>query len=223
MPTSRRLLAGAFGLALAVAACGGSSAASSAPAASSSSGGSAATTAPAMTEAPAASDNAQPSDAAASDSSGGGVPSFAAGAASDLEAMLPDQAGGVTFTKLSFDGANMGMLSGSIDTTEIDPLLKKYGKTLADVSIAMATPADSSATATGTLIAIRIKGVPAAEILGLTNTDLSSMTKTTIGGKDVYSEGGGGMNVIVYPKDDVLFEVVLTSDAVAKEVLAKLP
>ena len=154
---------------------------------------------------------------------GGTEPSFVAGAASDLEAMLPNEAGGVKYQKSSFDGASLGMLGGSIDTTELDPILKANGKTINDVRVAIAAPVDSASTEAGMVIAFQIRGVDATKFMAAMGADTAELTKTSIGGKDVSTSGAGGFGVIVYPKDDVLFEVLMASDKVGEAIVSQLP
>ena len=118
MSLQRRVLAGAVGIALLAAACGGGT---SSPAAS---GGPGDSTPPASQPA-GASDAVTPSPTdspAASDASF--EPSYSAGAAPDLEAMIPDSAGGTTYAKVSFDGASLGVAGLGVDSGELDPILK---------------------------------------------------------------------------------------------------
>ena len=212
MTTDRRLIAGAIGLALAVAACGGSTTASGVPAATTApTGAPAATTAP--TDAPAATDS----------TSTGAQPSLVPGAASDLEAMLPSAAGGVTYQKSSFDGSSLGALGAGIDTTPLDPILKANGKTINDVRVAIAAPVDSASTEAGMVVALQIRGLDASKFIQAMGSDVTTMTKTSVGGKDVYKATAGGMSAIVYPKNDVLFEVLLASDTVAESIVSQLP
>ena len=227
MTPNRRLLAGAIGLALAFAACGGSTTATGAPgatAAAATTAPSAATTGPSAA-APTASEAPAPTDAptATDGTSTGAQPSLAPGAASDLEAMLPSEAGGVTYQKTSFDGSSLGALGASIDTAQLDPILKANGKTINDVRVAIAAPVDSANTEAGMVVAFQIRGLDASKFIQAMGSDVSTMTKTSLGGKDVYSAGAGGMSAIVYPKDDVLFEVLLASDKVAEAIVSQLP
>jgi hypothetical protein len=213
MMTDRRLLGVALGLALTVAACGGSSAsptpppASEAPAASAAPASQAAMS-EAPTQAPAAS--TEPS-----------MPeiSLTPGGASALESALPDSAGGVTFTKTSFDGSSIPGAGMPFDSSKLDPTLSKYGKSIADVKFAMA----AASTGTPMIYALQLQGVPATTFMADAGFDTSSMTQTTISGKSVWSESAAGMSQIIYPKDDVVYMILLATDAQAQAILAALP
>ncbi|MHB8893318.1 MAG: hypothetical protein ACYC65_14890 [Candidatus Limnocylindrales bacterium] len=220
MTIDRRLIAGALGVSLILAACGGSSTASSSAAPTGSP--TAATDAPAPTEA-AESASAEPTELATEDATSGIEPSFVPGAASDLEAMLPDEAAGVKFQKSSFDGASLGILGSGIDTAELEPILKANGKTINDIRVAIAGPVDTTATDGGMVIAFQIRGLDASKFMAAMSVDPAAMTDATIGGKQVLQTGTAGFLVIVYTKGDVLFEVLLASDAVAESILSQLP
>jgi len=224
MTIDRRLLAGALGLTLALAACGGSSTASPAATAAASAAATPAAPSDAVTPVPAESASAAPGDAATDNP--GAQPSFQAGAAADLEALLPSEAGGLKLQKSSFDGSTLGGAALGIDTGSLKPILDKYGKSISDVRVAIATTTDApsaSGSAGAMVIALQIKGVPAEQLLGVTGMDTANLTKTTVAGKDVYSAGAGGISVIVYPKDDIVFEVLLASDTVAQDIVRQLP
>ena len=222
MTIDRRLIAGALGVSLILAACGGSSTASSSAAPTGSPA--AATDAPASTEA-AESASAEPTELATEteDATSGIEPSFVPGAASDLEAMLPDEAAGVKFQKSSFDGASLGILGSGIDTAELEPILKANGKTINDIRVAIAGPVDATATDGGMVIAFQIRGLDASKFMAAMSVDASAMTNATVGGKQVLQTGTAGFLVIVYTKGDILFEVLLASDAVAESILSQLP
>jgi hypothetical protein len=216
MTIDRRLLAGGLGLALMLSACGGTSTATKAPDATSS----AAPATQAPTEAPTVS--AAP-DASAAAESTGTEPSFAAGAASDLEAMLPDEVNGVKFAKTSFDGSSLGAAGMGVNSGDLEPLLKKYGKTVSDVRVAIAAPPNATSGTTAMVVALQVKGVPAAELIGATGQDVSTLGKKSIAGKDVLTAGAGGFSVAIYTKDDVVFEILLADEAMTEAILQKLP
>ena len=210
MTTDRRLLGVAFGFALLVAACGGSS------------------SSPAATQAPASQAPAElqaamseaPSQAPAA-STEPSMPdiSLTPGGASALEGTLPASAGGVNFTKTSFDGASIPGAGMPFDSSNLDPTLSKYGKTIADVKFAIAT----SATGTPMVYALQLQGVPATTFMTDAGIDTSGMTQTTIGGKSVWSESTAGMSQVIYPKDDVVYMILLGTDAQTQAILAALP
>jgi hypothetical protein len=221
MTTERRLVGAALGLALLVAACGGSSSSPSPTAAP-------ATQAPAAseaaaTEAPAASEAAA-TEAAASTAPEVSMPeiSLTPGAAGDLEAMLPATVGSVTFQKTSVDGSQMAGAGTPLDTSKVDPLLSKYGKSIADVRMAIATGSGGAVAGMPDLVyAIQLKGVPASE--WATQLDPSATGKTiTVGGKQVVGESTGGLTSAYYTHDDILF-MVIASDKDAAAIISALP
>jgi len=204
MTTDRRLVGAALGLALLVAACGGSSASPTASAAAQASQGT--------------SGNGQAS--AAPNVSFPDI-SLAPGAASDLEAMLPSNVGSVTFQKTSVDGSQIAGAGTPIDSSKLDPILSKYGKTIADVRMAIAVGTGGTGPIPDEVYAIQLKGVPASEWA----TDMgaaTSGTSMTVGGKQVTGASAAGMTTGYYTKDDVLF-LVVASDADASTIFTALP
>ncbi len=217
MTTDRRILGVAFGLALAVAACGGSSASPTASAAP-------ASQAPAATQ-PASSDNGAASQAPADTS--GAAASFPAisltpGSAGDLEAMLPSSVGSVTFQKTSIDGSQIAGAGTPLDASKMDPLLSKYGKSIADVRMAIATGTGGTGAMPDLVYAIQIKGVPASEWASQIDSSSSTGAKINVGGKSVVGASQGGLTTAYYAKDDILF-MVIASDADAAKIFSSLP
>ncbi len=214
MTIDRRALAGALATLVLVAACGGS--ATQSPGATSSASATPAAGSAAPTESPAAAESSAPTS--------GPAMSLAPGAASDLEAMLPSEVNGVTFTKSSFDGSTIpgGIPIGSGSGT-FEKLLTDNGKTLQDVRIAIATATGATAGGT-TVMAIQVKGVPSDKLLALVSSDASSAQKTTVGGKEVYGAATGGIGAYFYVKDDIIFYVLsMGTSGLADAVVAQLP
>ena len=213
MTIDRRLLGGALGLSLVLAACGGSSAASPGTGAAT-----AAPTAAAATQAPAETEEPAATEESAVDSGSG------AGQVNDLAAILPEKAGDLTFERAGYDGDQLGVFGAAagLNSEELDPILKANGKTLNDINFAIATAAGGSATG-GMVYAIQIEGLDAAEFAASMGMDPSSMPKTTLGGKTVYGEATGGFGVFAYPKDDKLFIVLLMDEKTASSVFEQLP
>ncbi len=215
MTIDRRLLIGALGLTLVLAACGGTSTATTEPAATA-----AATDAPTSEPAatPEMTEEPQVSEEPAATDDGGSV-----GALNSLAATLPETAGGVTFDRAGYDGSQLGILGAAagLSSTDLDPILKAQGKTLSDVNFAIAT--SSSTGATAMIYAIQVKGVAATEFADSISGGMSSMPQTTLGGKTVYGEATGGFGAFVYPKDDTMYLILLADEKVAASILEQLP
>jgi hypothetical protein len=220
MTTHRRLIGAALGFALFVAACGGSSAASptASPAA-------AATQAPAASQAAvsqAPADTAAPSDTSAPAASMPEI-SLTPGGAGDLEAMLPSTIGSVTFQKTSVDGSQIAGAGTPLDTSKMDPLLSKYGKSIADVRLAIATGTGGATTGMPEMVyAIQLKGVPASEWVQSLDTSGSKGDQMTVGGKQVTGTSQAGFTTVFYTKDDITF-MVIAPDKDAQAIVAALP
>jgi hypothetical protein len=210
--TSARALALLAGAVLVLAACGPGGTASSSPAA---------TTAAVATPAPA-------------ETGGGLFPSFDLGSFAlpsfnrdvELEGLLPDTIAGKTVQKFSMTGDSY-MGTGGTGTEEVDAVLDQAGKTAADLSVAF------GGTNAVTLIAYRIKGVPAdtffqAFLAAAQQDGETTVTDAGIGGKSVKkvvstdSELG---TAYVYASGDVLFTVVgaALTDAILQEAFSQLP
>ena len=220
MTIDRRLLAGALGLSLVLAACGGTSTASSGT-----SPATAGSTDAATTEAPAATD--EPTEAAATelpaatDEPTDGV-DLGSGEVNDLAAMLPEKVGDLAFERVGYDGDQLGIFGAAagLNSEELDPILKANGKTINDVNFAIATSPGGTG---GMIYAIQIEGLDATALAASLGMDPSSMPKTTLGGKTVYGEAAGGFGAFAYPKDDKLFIVLLMDEKTAASVLEQLP
>lgn len=222
MTLDRRLLAGALGLSLIVAACGGSSTPSSA---AGTAPPSAAATEAAPTEAAptevATETEVAPTEAAtetetATDNGGTG------GQINGLAAMIPAEAGGIKLERAGYDGNQLGMFGAAagLNSEELDPILKANGKTLKDVNFAIAT---STSDTGGMIYAVQIVGVPATKFAAAVNQDLGSMPSKTLGGKTVYGEASTAFGFFAYPKDDILFMILLFDEKTAGAILEKLP
>jgi hypothetical protein len=214
MSFDRRAVAFSLAVALLAAACGGT-AATPTPAASAQ-----ASEAPASA---AASEAAASQEPASTDN--GSVPnvSLAPGTATQLESMLPSNVGAVAFAKTSFGG---GALPATVpvDSGELGTFLQANGKTLADVSLAMATPTDPSKAGTF-VMAFQVKGVDGTKLADvLAGTGSSGLQQTTVGGKQVQQAGAGGFGFTLYVKGDVVFYILAIGDASLTEgILAALP
>jgi len=198
-------------LGLALAAC--SSAASPSPAAVTSPSPSPATT------------SASPSPAAAS-ASAGLLPSLSLHGDAALEAMLPDQIGGTTLQKFSFQGAG-AFSSGASGSQELQDALGQIGKSPNDVSFAVAASTDGSVT----IGAFRVNGADANNVVsafiqaGEKANPGTTVSDASISGKSVKKvvDPSETKPTYVYAHGDVMFFVQAESDALLNEVFSKLP
>ena len=214
MPLDRRALAFSLSLTMLAAACGGAAATATPGSAAASE---AAASQPAASGAPASQE-----PAASGAGSGVGLPGLP-GSAPDLEAMLPSTVNGVSFTKTSFGG---GALPATIPvgSDALGAFLQANGKTLADVSMAMATSTDPS-KAGSFVMAFQVNGVDGTKLAQvLAGTSTSDLQTTTVGGKQVQEAGAAGMGFAIYVKGDVVFYILSIGDASLTEgILAALP
>ncbi len=198
------------GAAFAIAACGGT-AATGAP----SSGP--ATEAP-VTEVP----SAEPLGSSGLPGFSFALPSFTAD--TELEALFPKEIAGKTLQVISMSGSDFMGTGGA----EIAPVLTQLGKTPSDLSAAFGGTADI------TIIAFKIKGVPADQFLAAyTNavggTQGASITDASYSGKSVKKvvTSAGADPAYVYTKNDVIWTVGgiggPATDALLNEAFSKLP
>jgi hypothetical protein len=141
--------------------------------------------------------------------------------APELAAMLPASAGGYDFVKTSVTGADVESLGVSLDSAELERLAKAQGKTLADVQVAEGRPSDP--TQGGIVLAIRVPGANPKDVVEATFSASAALQLATMGGKSVYKVGASGLNVVVYPKDDILFQVVGAPADLTEAIIAALP
>ena len=102
--------------------------------------------------------------------------------------------------------------------------LHAYGRTLADLNIAISIPTDASRADTF-CIAFRVKGADATELAATlaTISGLEAVTATG-GGKQVQVfRETGGMDFDLYIKGDVVFYVFTDGSPLADEIVAALP
>ncbi len=171
---------------------------------------------PSTAEASAEASAAEPSTAEASFA----IPSFVLpSAAKDLEALLPNTICGAQAIKGSMTGAQF-MTAG---TAEFQRVLTALGKQPSDVAFAIA-----GSTGGCTAGIFRIKGVDSAVLeaafLSEEQKQGKAYTKSTVGGKSVYSETATGATVMyVYFAGDAAIFVQAKDAASAAQILQQLP
>ena len=151
-------------------------------------------------------------------------PSFAPGAASDLEAMLPSTVNDVALTKMSFDGASApaGISLGDAFVK----VLSDNGKSAADVRIAVASALAADGTTKLGVEAVQIRGTSAATwALNAFSASTASPKPATIGGKSVLNHLEGDLASFedIYAKDDVAFWVLASDATLETAALTALP
>jgi hypothetical protein len=248
MTIDRRLIAGALGLAVGLAACGtttsspggsvegvsgtpesaapasvapSESAATESASAAAASGSPGASPATSPATSPAASPAASAVTSAGPATGAGASP--ATGATGDLAATIPDEANGITFDKRSLDGSTMSGTAFNLDLSRVNAVLEASGATMDDVRVAIATPNDASADATAIVIALRILGVDAGQVAAATGTNIESLTPSTIGGKEVFTAGSDEFLTVLYPTGDTVYQVMFADAPTAEAILAQLP
>jgi len=173
----------------------------------------------------------RPEGTASADRGSGPVVPARPGWAPDLEAMLPSDVNGLTFTKTSVVGGipstRLGKGGwGAVETVPgLKPALDFYGMTLADLDVAIATPTDWQRADTFA-IAFQLKGHDPTELARLL-ADLPGVgpaVTATVGGKQVQVvREAGGMGVDVYVKGDVVFYVFTDGTPLIDGIIAALP
>jgi hypothetical protein len=73
------------------------------------------------------------------------------------------------------------------------------------------------------VIALQVAGVDAQQVAAATGLDVTSMKQTTLAGKTVWQGGSDALATILYPKDDIAFEVLFADATTAQAILAALP
>lgn len=135
-------------------------------------------------------------------------------AAPDLEALLPDQVGGVALTKRSQTGVEMGLGAD-------DPILRRFGKQPADLASATATPSRPPLLAVGVT---RLSGVSAEDLLAaqLGEVPADAVAATPLAGRPATYVTHGAWPVWYLPAGDLLYTIVGTEEQAA-EIAAGLP
>lgn len=147
--------------------------------------------------------------------------------APDLEAILPDVAGGAPLHRTSPSIANQ--LAADPRAATALALLRLIGKSAADIHFARAV--DLANPDRMTILAFQVQGLDAKTFGGaIVNVVLGALpgaqtSDVTIAGKPVIkaTPPNGGPNSYVYEHGDVAFAIQTTDENLAAEVLSKLP
>lgn len=232
MTTDRRLLAGALGLSILLAACGGSGSGGgngdgtgggngNGTGGGNGNGGGTATEQPA-TEAPAEETEAPATD----DGSGSGTATEDPNALTDLAKSIPHTINGVTYERIGFNGDQLGLYGMAIplDQDTLGGFLKENGKNATDVNYAIATPASSDSTTGGMVYAIQVEGTDALKLMKAMGTDSAESPSMTVAGKKVYgaiTPGIGG--IFSYPVKDAVYVIFMMDEKASTDLMSHLP
>jgi hypothetical protein len=184
----------------------------------------------------ASSSSGEPSSSASAAGSGaeasvGGVlPSFTEGAVADLEALIPDTVGDLSFQKQSMQGSEFLTAPGS-NAASIK-FVEDLGVAPSDISIAIGFGFSTDASAppqTLIMLVFRAAGADTGRLVsGMKEAmDAEADTPTTwtsadVGGKQVEKSVDGDPAIYLYAKGDILFFVSGDADT-ATEVISGLP
>ena len=175
-----------------------------------------------------ASDQASGTPAASSPASTAPDNSAPPGTAPDLVAMLPASVGNITLAQTSVDfAANPAGFTGApFRTTGLLQFLESHGKTIADLRYATAQAPATGSNVLTVVLAIQIRGVPAAESANVVSSGYSLLLQNdgieTRGGKPVVWVFGGSIASATYVHDDIVF-IVRGSIADVTAILQQLP
>ena len=182
---------------------------------------------------PASSSSGEPgkSEAAASQaqSSGdGALPSFTAGAVSELEDIIPDTVGGLTVAKESLKGSEF-LVSADSDPAQIK-FVEEVGVSPSDISIATGSANNADFTEFLFVFVIRAQGADSNRLRSAFLTASAEDGSTplewvdaTVGGKSVQTATGGSIGTsYLYASGDVLVWLVASTDDLAGEFFSKL-
>jgi hypothetical protein len=167
------------------------------------------------------------SQAAASQGGGGLLPSFTAGAAADLEALIPDKVGSLTMQKTSMAG------SAYLVSPDTDPATVKFvqdlGVSPSDISVAVGFGFSTDGTSNLVMFVVRAAGADTNKLISVFKAadDQSRDTPltwsdTTISGKQVQAATDNNATLYLYAKNDVLF-FISGDQASTEEAIGGLP
>ena len=164
----------------------------------------------------------------AQESAGGPLPSFSAGLAADLEALIPDSVAGLPITKSSMLG-NEFLVAPNSDPATIK-FVQDLGVSPEDISIAIGYGISTDASSSVIIFILRAAGADTNTLTSAFQEAQNASAESpiqwrssTLGGKQVEVGDLGGQSTYLYAHGDVLAWVTATSEAIAEEVISGLP
>lgn len=162
---------------------------------------------------------------AVDDGEGAGA-SFAAGAG-DLDAVLPDEVGGISIEYESASGKEAFGSEGM--TPEAIEFFERVGATPSDITMAFGFGVDQEGGDFISIWAFRVGGANEDQLLDAFRDTIEeegqTVTESNVAGKDVlvFEEDEIGSTSYLYGRGDVVFMVGATSQELAEEALSQLP
>ena len=168
----------------------------------------------------------QPASHAAQESAGGPEPSFSAGIAADLEALIPDKVGTLAIQKTSMRG-NDYLISPDSDPETVK-FLQDLGVSPNDVSMAFGFGFDADGNSL-VMVVIRAKGASADKLATAfkeaSTGDASPLewTDTSVSGKHVQTAASDGGTTYLYATGDMVIFLTASDPAAAEQIIGDLP
>ncbi|MGH2454691.1 MAG: hypothetical protein ACRDHD_00310 [Candidatus Limnocylindria bacterium] len=170
-----------------------------------------------------------PSLAPSAAASGGALPSLPSGAA-DLEALIPDQIGGIELQKTSMQGADF------INSASGDPGTERFLEDLdvdpEDIAVALGFGGTDATSGVGIFV-FRAAGAETDRLLevfkassDVERTSPLAWEAATVAGKDVertVDPEAGDQVIYLYARGDILFLVSASTEEDAEEAIGALP
>ena len=162
----------------------------------------------------------------AGESAGASLPSSVA----ELEALIPDEVGGVTLQKLSMRGTEFANSGNATD--EAEEFLRNLGVDTQDVSVAVGFGASPDGASTVAVFIFKAEGADSGRLretfksaVDAEQNDPLEWETVTVGGKQVERASAPKNNgqVNIYVSGDTLYFVATTHEEDAAEILGGLP
>jgi len=148
--------------------------------------------------------------------------------AGDLDAVLPDEVGGITIEYESSSGAEVMGSEGM--TPEAQEFFDRVGADVSDLSSAFGFGLDAEAGTGISIIAFRVAGADEGRLRDefrstIEDDETQTVTEEQVAGKSVLalSTEGGDASGYVYVKGDIVFIVGGSPMSLVEEALSELP
>ena len=142
-------------------------------------------------------------------------------AAPELAAMLPATAGGLDFVTTSVTGPDVDSLGVSIDSAALERLAKARARRWPTSRSPRRAPPTRRRAASCSRSASRAQTPRRSSRRRSARPRRSSWRRWAA--SPSYRVGGNGLNIVVYPKDDIMFQVIGAPSDLTEAIVAALP